>query len=144
MKNPFANRCPVCRSDDLKDPDGFMPPLYAMKPIECNGCGAKFEPNIVGRIGLWLFMSLLFLFVFTQKYLTGFLGREIFGVIFLVYLGLFFFVLVAAAVAELFRPRQFTLWSERGKLRAVVNYGSLISVIVYAIIFYSCFRTGDH
>ena len=136
MKNPFAPKCPICRSSDLKYPDGFMLPIYVMKPIECSACGAKLEHNIAHRIGLWVFMCSLFLFAMTQKFFKS----EAVGLIFLVYLALTFSVLVVGAVAELFRPRQFTLWSCRNKQRAVVNYGSLISFLVLGVIFYSYIR----
>ena len=138
MKNPFAPKCPVCRSSDLKYPDGFMLPIYVMKPIECNECGAKLEHNIAHRIGLWVFMCSLFLFGLTQKFVES----EVVGLIFLVYLGLIFSVVVVGAVAELFRPRQFTLWSGRNKQRALVNYGSLISFLLYGVIFYSYIRSS--
>jgi hypothetical protein len=136
MKNPFSNKCPVCRSDRLKNPAGFMPLLYTMQPIVCQDCRAKFEPTIVGRIGLWLFITALFLFALAHNSLNQQLGKEAVGILFLVLLGLFFSTIVIAAIVSLFRPHQFTLWKDQSKTRAIVNYGSIMSILVYAAFFY--------
>ena len=114
-----------------------MPFLYTMKPITCNACHAKLEPNIIIRVGLWLFITVLFSFVFTQHYLNVLLGKDAAGIIFLSFIGLFFLSIIVGLVMELIKPWQFTLWDSRNQRRAFINYGVIISIVIYAIIFYS-------
>lgn len=114
-----------------------MPFLYTMKPLTCNACNAKFEPNIISRVGLWLFISVLFSFVFTQRYMNELLGKDAAGIVFLSFIGLFFLSIIVGLVMELIKPWQFTLWDPRDRRRAFINYGVIISIVVYAIIFYS-------
>ena len=114
-----------------------MPFLYTMKPIICNACDAKLEPNIIGRVGLWLFITVLFSFVFTQHYLNELMGKDAAGIVFLSFIGLFFLSIIVGLVMDIVKPWQFTLWNPRDRRRAFINYGAIISVVVYAIIFYS-------
>lgn len=137
MKNPLRNKCPVCRSTDISNPEGWTPFLYTMKPITCNECKAEFEPNIISRVGLWLFITVLFSFVFTQRYLDELLGKDAAGFVFLSFIGLFFLSIIVGLVMEFVKPWQFSLWDPRDRRRAFINYGALISIVVYAIIFYS-------
>lgn len=137
MKNPFRNKCPVCRSTDLSNPDGWMPFLYTMKPITCNACTAKFEPNIISRVGLWLFLTVLLSFVFTQRYLTEMFGKDAVGILFLSFIALFFISIVFGLVMDVMKPWQFTIWDNRTLRRAIVNYGAVVSMVLYGALFYS-------
>ena len=137
MKNPLLNKCPVCRSTDLSPPMGLMPLLYTTKPITCNACKAMFEPNIISRIGLWLFITLLFTLVFVQRYLIKLLGKDASLTIILSFLGLFFLLVIVGAIAEFFKPWQFTIWDNRNLRRAIINYGAIASFVLYGIAFYS-------
>lgn len=114
-----------------------MPYLYTMRPITCRECNTELEPNIISRVGLWLFITVLFSFVFTQRYLIALLGKDVAGIVFLSFVGLFFLSIVAACIADLIKPWQFRVWDSRNRLRAFINYGSIISIVVYAIIFYT-------
>ena len=114
-----------------------MPAGYAMKPIVCNSCKAKFEPNIISRIALWLFMTALFSLVFVQPNLISNLGENASFIVLFLFLGLFFLLALIGGIVELFRPWQFTLWDERVVRRSIVNFGSLASFLLYAAIFYS-------
>ncbi len=136
MKNLFCNKCPVCSSSDLSNPEGWLPLLYTMKPITCNECKAKFEPNIISRVGFWLFMTVLFCFIFTRNYLIALLGKDTTLIIFLTFVGLFFLSIVVGFIMYFIKPcRQFTLWDTRSRRRAFINYGAIISIVIYAIIF---------
>lgn len=115
-----------------------MPLLYAMKPTVCNSCKAEFEANIISRIGLWVFMSVLFSFSWIGNFLSQVFGKDGFLIGFLSFVGIFFGLLIFAAVMQTFQHfRPFTLWNDRNKERAIVNYGSVISLIIYAAIFYA-------
>jgi len=136
IKNLFSNKCPVCGSSDLSNPVGWFPLLYTMKPITCNECRAKFEPNIISRVGFWLFMTVLFSFIFTRNYLVALLGKDITLIIFLTFIGLFFLSIVVGCIMYFIKPyRQFKLWDTRSRLRTFINYGAIISIIIYAIIY---------
>lgn len=130
-------KCPVCHSVDLALPAGCMPVLYSMSPIQCNSCQAQFEPNIITRLGLWVFMTVLCGFVFFKEGIASVLGKNVAGVLFLSFIGLFFLLVIVGTIWHAIKPWQFTIWNEKKLLRAVVNYGSLVSFAAYAAIFYA-------
>ena len=114
-----------------------MPVLYPMSPIQCNSCQAQFEPNIINRLGLWVLMTGLFGFVFLKEGIASVLGKHMAGILFLSFIALFFILVIVGSIWHAIRPWQFTTWNERKLLRAVVNYGSLVSFAAYAAIFYA-------
>ena len=79
---------------------------------------------------------MLFAGVFFHDFLHRTLGRDTSGILVLLLLGSFFLAIVVGSVLEFFRPWQFVVWGERHVLRAIVNYGALISVVVCAVVFY--------
>ncbi len=117
-----------------------MPFLYTMTPIVCKSCDANLELNIINRVGLWLFMTVLFSFLFTKGYIVELIGKNSAGIVFLLFIGLFVLSLIVGLVMELFKPWQFTLWDRSNRRRSFINYGAVISFLIYAILFYSVKR----
>jgi hypothetical protein len=97
----------------LASPSGWTPPLYPMKPIQCNACQAQFEPNIIGRLGLWVFMTVLFGFVLLQDLVASVVGKNIVGILFTSFIGLFFLLVMVGAIVHFIKPWQFTIWNEK-------------------------------
>jgi hypothetical protein len=120
MGNPFTNKCPVCGSDDLDDTGNWMA-IYSMHPITCRACGAKFEPNIVRRVGIWGFVSGLASLGLLGPYLND-IFKFLSG------------TLVVLSFVFILTPPQFTLWDNRNVRRAIVNYGAVFSLLVIAFV----------
>jgi hypothetical protein len=110
--------------------------MYSMKPSTCLSCGAQFEVNIISRVGLWLFLTGLFALPYLRPFLPAWVSQYWLFVV-LGFLGAFFALAIGAAVTDTIKPWQFTLRDDRTVRRAVVNYGAVLSVLLYAVIFYS-------
>lgn len=136
MSIPKFVKCPKCRSDDLTRPNGFMPLIFTMKPITCNACRSKLELRLVIRIGFLLFVSLTAAYLSTYQLLIDKLGADLFATLFFTYLGLSVIVAVIVGVTEVFHSWQLTLWSSKDTIRAVVNYGLMISLLFLAFFFF--------
>ena len=112
-----------------------MPLLYTMDPIVCNSCGAQFEPNMISRIGLWLFVTGLTVPVFTLPYLAE-QYRPAALILAIAIPGLVVLAAIIGSVVESFHPWQFKPWDSRHLRRAVVNYGALGSFVLYGILLF--------
>ena len=136
MSNLIKNKCPVCNSANTIEPGGFIPNLYAVKPIQCNDCGASFEHNIISRIVLWLFVSALFFFALFKDTLMMHFTKDSLGVSLLIIIGLFFALIIIGAILQVFMPWQFTLTKGASIKTKIINYGAILSMSIYILIYY--------
>ena len=137
MKNILKNKCPACNSSNIRAPKGLIPWLYSVNPFICSNCGAEFEPNIISRIGFWVFMGAIFLPFIFMNYLVTTLGKDLFGTIFLYFIGVFFILIIFGSIIEIYKPWQYKLRTGSNIKRKVINYGALSTIVLYFVIFYA-------
>jgi len=138
MRNPFRkrNRCPACGCTDLCEPDGWMPLLYTMSPVVCNGCKAKLEPRLSHRIILWLFFTVVVIFFCARKYLIEHLNIYVLVVLFVLWVGSFIGWGIVGAINTIRKPWYFTIWGGSDLRRSIINYGAMGSMTIYAVVYY--------
>ena len=136
MKNLLKNKCPACNSTNLKNPGGFIPNLYAVDPIECNDCKASFEPHIFNRLGLWFFVSAIFLLTFFKDTLLTYFTKSSLGMFTVVIIGLFFALIIIGATLQIHKPWQYTITKGNTIKTKIINYAAILSISAYIVIYY--------
>jgi len=128
-------KCPSCKSTSIVIPQSFMFAVYSVKPITCLDCDVQFEASLYTRLGIWIFLSSIFLFSIYSDDLLSFFEIETLQVMMLSLIGFLFLSVVFGVMLEFFHSWQYVIWRGSNTKRKIINYGCELSFYVYSCYF---------
>lgn len=128
-------KCPSCKSTNIIVPRTFLFALYSEKPFVCQDCETEFEVSAFTRLGVWVFLSSIFLFSIFSDDLLSLFEKDTLQVMMLSLIGFLFLSVAFGVMLEVFHPWQYVIWRGSNTKRKIINYGCELSFYVYSCYF---------